>query len=173
MNRGEMSGKTGPDKAGLPPRPDKAALIIAVILAGIGAVILWDTRHIGGAASYARIGPAAFPYAVAGGLFILALATAVTGWRGRFPKREPDNIAPIIWIVGGLAAQMLLLKIAGFSIATGLMFAAIARSFGRGPLWMTIPIGVVLSFAAWLFFAKILQLSLPAGPPERLILQLF
>jgi putative tricarboxylic transport membrane protein len=53
------------------------------------------------------------------------------------------------------------------------MFAAIARSFGRGPLWMTIPIGIVLSFAAWLFFAKILQLSLTAGPPERFIQQLF
>ncbi|TXH34706.1 MAG: tripartite tricarboxylate transporter TctB family protein [Rhodospirillaceae bacterium] len=169
-----MSQEKAPGlKAETRRRPDKAALVIAVILAGVAALILWDTRHIGAAASYARIGPAAFPYAIAAGLLILAIATAVTAWRGGFPKREADNIAPIIWIVGGLAAQMLLLKIAGFSIATGLMFAAIARSFGRGPLWMTIPIGIVLSFAAWLFFAKVLQLSLPAGPPEHFIQQLF
>ena len=169
-----MSQDRGPElKAETRRRPDKAALVIALILAGVAALILWDTRHIGGAASYARIGPAAFPYAVAAGLLILAIATAITGWRDGFPKREADNIAPIIWIVGGLAAQMLLLKIAGFSIATGLMFAAIVRSFGRGPLWMTTPIGIVLSFAAWLFFAKVLQLSLPAGPFERFIQQLF
>jgi putative tricarboxylic transport membrane protein len=75
----------------------------------------------------------------------------------------------MVWIVGGLAAQMLLLKVAGFSIATGLLFAATARAFGRGPLWLTIPVGIVLAFVIWVIFARGLQLSLPAGPLERLI----
>ena len=60
------------------------------------------------------------------------------------------------------------MKTAGFSIATGLLFAAAARGFGRGPLWMTIPIGIVFSFLVWLVFAKGLQLTLPAGPLEKL-----
>jgi putative tricarboxylic transport membrane protein len=75
----------------------------------------------------------------------------------------------VLWIVGGLLAQMILLKPVGFSIGTGLLFAATARGFGRGPLWKTIPIGIVLSLAIWVLFAKGLQLSLPAGPIERLI----
>ena len=54
-------------------------------------------------------------------------------------------------------------------IATGLLFAATARGFGRGPLWMTVPIGIVFAFVVWFIFAKGLQLSLPAGPLERLI----
>jgi len=150
-------------------RPDLPALIIAVVLAGLGAVVAWDTYHLGGAASYARIGPKAFPYAVAGGLAILAAWTAVEAWRGDFPAREHEEFGPIAWIVGGLAAQMLLLTTVGFSIATGVLFAATARGFGRGPLWLTLPFGIVFSFAVWLVFAKGLQLSLPAGPLERIV----
>ena len=85
-----------------------------------------------GAASYARIGPTAFPYVIAAVLFVLSIWTAFAALRGDFPEREEQNIAPMVWIVGGLAAQMLLLKVAGFSIATGLLFAATARGFGQG-----------------------------------------
>ena len=55
-----------------------------------------------------------------------------------------------------------------FSIATGLLFAATAKGFGRGPLWMTVPLGIVFAFFVYVVFAKGLQLSLPAGPLERL-----
>ena len=64
--------------------------------------------------------------------------------------------------------QMLLLKPLGFSIATGLLFAFTARGFGRGPLWMTVPIGIVVSLVIWLIFSGLLNLSLPAGPLESL-----
>jgi putative tricarboxylic transport membrane protein len=149
-------------------RPDRAALVVAAGIAVIAAVIAYSTATtIGGSAT--RIGPSVFPYAIAGGLFILAIWTAFEAMRGDFPKREEQDIQPVIWIVGGLAAQMLLLNITGFSIATGLLFAATARGFGKGPLWMTIPIGIVLSFIIWIIFTKGLQLSLPAGPLERLI----
>ena len=150
-------------------RPDRAALVIAAVLTVIAIVIAWSTATMGGAASYARIGPTTFPYVIAAGLFVLSIFTVFAALRGDFPAREEQNIGPMAWIVGGLVAQMLLLKIAGFSIATGLLFAATARGFGKGPLWMTIPIGVVLAFVIWVIFAKGLQLSLPAGPIERLI----
>jgi len=74
----------------------------------------------------------------------------------------------MLWIVGGLAVQLLTMKTLGFSIATGLLFAATAKGFGRGPLWQTVPIGIVFCFVLWIVFAKGLQLSLPAGPIERL-----
>ncbi|BBE70695.1 tripartite tricarboxylate transporter TctB family protein [Oharaeibacter diazotrophicus] len=151
-------------------RPDGAALAIAAGLAVVSAVIFWNTANLGGGASYARIGPTAFPYAIATALALLAVGTAAKAWRGAFPERERDEPAPILWIVGGLAVQLLILKTAGFSIATGLLFAATARGFGRGPLWITVPVGIALSLAIWLVFARLLQLSLPAGPLERLFL---
>jgi putative tricarboxylic transport membrane protein len=74
----------------------------------------------------------------------------------------------MLWLIGGLAVQLLTMKTLGFSIATGLLFAAAARGFGRGPLWITIPVGIVFSLVVWVIFAKGLQLSLPAGPLEKL-----
>jgi putative tricarboxylic transport membrane protein len=149
-------------------RPDRAALVIAAALAVVAIVIAWSTANMGGAATYARIGPTTFPYVIAFGLFVLAICTAYEALRGDFPQREEQNFPPMLWIVGGLAAQMLLLKTVGFSIATGLLFAATARGFGKGPLWLTVPLGIVLALAIWFIFAKGLQLALPAGPLERL-----
>ena len=57
-----------------------------------------------------------------------------------------------------------------FAIATGLLFAFAARGFGRGPLWMTIPIGIAVSLVIWLIFAGLLKLALPGGPLEHLFL---
>jgi len=150
-------------------RPDMAALAIAAGLLVLGGIVLWDASRIAGGAGYARVGPSTVPNVVGICLLILAAWTAFEAWRGDFPEREEQNWPPLVWIVGGLAAQMLLLTTAGFSIATGLLFAATAKAFGKGPLWKTIPIGIVISFIVWTIFAKVLQLSLPAGPLERLI----
>ncbi len=110
-----------------------------------------------------------FPYIIAGALLLLSAGTLVSALRNGFPERSNDNYAPILWILGGLVAQLLLLSTAGFSIATGILFAFTAKAFGRGPLWKTIPIGAVFAFLVWFAFAKGLQLSLPSGPLERLI----
>jgi putative tricarboxylic transport membrane protein len=155
--------------AGAPRRPDRAGLVIAVLLALLAGVIFWQTRAMPVTAQYARVGPTTFPYVVAAGLALLAAGTAVSAWRGGFPQREADRVGPMLWIVGGLVAQMLLLKTAGFSIATGVLFALAARGFGRGPLWLTLPMGIVFAFVVWLIFARVLHLSLPAGPLERLV----
>jgi len=160
-----MSG-SGPNA---PRRPDRAALVIAAGLAVLAAVIAWQTSRMPVTAQYARIGPTAFPYVVAAGLAALAVGTAVSAWRGGFPEREVERVSPILWIVGGLAAQMLTIRLVGFSIATGLLFALTARGFGRGPLWLTIPIGVAFGLILFVIFARGLQLSLPQGPLERLI----
>ncbi|MBL8579841.1 MAG: tripartite tricarboxylate transporter TctB family protein [Mesorhizobium sp.] len=150
-------------------RPDRAALVVAGLLAAVAIWIAYSMTGLGARGAYARVGPTTFPYVIAGVLFLLAVWTVVEAVRGDFPEREPQDWPPVLWIVGGLVAQMLLLKVVGFSIATGLLFAATARGFGRGPLWMTVPIGIVLSLAIWFLFAVGLQLSLPAGPLERLI----
>jgi len=151
-----------------PGHADRAGLVIAALLAGLAALIFWKTAAMPVAGQYARVGPTTLPYVVAAGLLMLAVGTVVSALRGGFPAREPDRIAPMLWIVGGLVAQMLLLKVAGFSIATGILFAFTAKGFGRGPLWLTVPIGIVIALVLWIIFAKGLQLSLPAGPIERL-----
>ena len=153
--------------SGTSRRPDWAAVAIGVALLALAGVIFWNTLLVTGGA-YTQIGPKAFPYAIAAFLAVLSIWTIASALKGGFPEREHDAVGPIVWIVGGLTAQLLLLDIAGFSLATGLLFAATAKAFGRGPLWKTIPIGILLSLALWLLFTKLLKLSLPAGPLERL-----
>ena len=150
-------------------RPERAALVIALVLIGIGAVVAWDAANMrAGVATYSRIGPKAFPYAIASGLIVLGVLTAIQAFRESPALRERLAIAPIVWIVGGLVVQIAALPYTGFSLATGAVFAATAKGFGRGPLWLTYPIGVGLALAVWVFFSKALQLILPAGPLERL-----
>ena len=150
-------------------RPDGAALFIALVMAVIAAVIFWQTSQMRVLPIQAKVGPTVFPYVIATGLAVLAVGTVLSAFRGGFPARSHDNYTPIYWIVGGLVAQLLLLSTAGFSIATALLFAFTAKGFGRGPLWQTIPIGLVFAFVVWLIFSHGLQLSLPKGPLERLI----
>ena len=150
-------------------RPDGAALVIAVILAAIAIVIFWQTSQMRVPPIQQRVGPQVFPYVVATGMILLSIGTLVSALRNGFPERSKDDFRPIYWIVGGLIGQMLLLSTAGFSIATGILFAFTAKAFGRGPLWQTFLIGVVFAFLVWFAFAKGLQLSLPAGPLERLL----
>ena len=149
-------------------RPDRAAFVIAAILILVSLAIAWSTFLTGDVAGYSPVGPKTFPYIIAAFLFALGVLTGIEAWRGDFPEREPQSFGPMAWIVGGLAVQMLTMKTVGFSIATGLLFAATARGFGHGPLWKTAPIGIVFSFIIWFVFAKGLQLSLPAGPLEQL-----
>jgi len=150
-------------------RADLAALVIALLLIAVGAVVAWDVRHMpAGVAAYSRIGPKAFPFAIAAGLICLGILTIIQAFREHAPPVERDEWQPITWIIGGLVAQIVLLRYAGFAIATGAVFAATAKAFGRGPLWFTYPAGVVMSLAIWLFFSKGLQLILPAGPLEWL-----
>jgi hypothetical protein len=109
-------------------RPDVAALLLGLALLALAALVAWDASRLGGGATYAQVGPKSFPYVIAGGLTLLSAWTMVAAWLGDVPAREPDEVAPILWIVGGLVAQMLLLGVAGFSIATG-----VADHPGRHP----------------------------------------
>jgi putative tricarboxylic transport membrane protein len=149
-------------------RPDWAALAIGVVLALVALLMLWDTWRSTAGFSSDPIGPKGFPYLVGVCLLGLAAWTVVAALNGDFPEREHQQLPPMLWIVGGLAAQMLLLNPAGFSIATGLLFAATAYAFGKRKFWVTVPIGILFAFLVWILFAQGLKLALPSGPLERL-----
>jgi putative tricarboxylic transport membrane protein len=149
-------------------RPDWAALAIGVVLALVALLMLWDTWRSTAGFSSDPIGPKGFPYLVGVCLLGLAAWTVVAALNGDFPEREHQQLPPMLWIVGGLAAQMLLLNPAGFSIATGLLFAATAYAFGKRKFWVTVPVGILFAFLVWILFAQGLKLALPSGPLERL-----
>jgi putative tricarboxylic transport membrane protein len=152
-------------------RPERAVLAIAAGLIALAALVAWDSSRLGAGGAYARIGPQTIPYAIAICLAGLGVWTIVAAYRHDFPRPERQELAPVLWIVGGLLAQILLLKIAGFSIATGLLFAMTARGLGRVRPAVALIAGVLISAAVWFVFARLLQLTLPAGAIEHLMLQ--
>lgn len=150
-------------------RPDVAGFVIGAALLVLAAVVAWDAMSLQLAATYG-VGPKAMPYVVAIGLAVLAAGNFVLAWRGAFPEREEVDPRAIALILGGLAAMIATIGLGGgFIAATTILFVATAAAFGRRAVHIDLAIGIVLAFAIYLLFDKLLTLSLPAGPLERLL----
>ena len=150
-------------------RPDRAALAIAAVLLVVAGTIAWDASHLSGVARYARIGPQTVPLVIALCFAGLGFWTILEAWRGDFPEREPQELRPVLWIVGGLLLQLMSIRMVGFSIATGLLFAFVARGFGERRWWLSLAAGILLSIVIWLIFSRGLALTLPTGPLEHAV----
>jgi putative tricarboxylic transport membrane protein len=152
-----------------PRRIDLSGLAVALGLLLLAGVLVWDAGRLPAERGYAGMGPADTPRVVALGLALLGLWAAWEAVRAPAEPSPRQDVPALLWIVGGLGLQLLLVTSAGFSVAGGLLFACVAAAFGRRKLWLTVPIGIVFALAVFGVFALLLQLSLPAGPLERLV----
>jgi len=143
--------------------------VIAAGLLILAAFVANDAVGMGAVSSYAGIGPSAASWAVAAGLGLLAAGTLVSTLRGEVPTPEPSDRAAVLTIVAGIAAMIATISAGGgFIPAMALLFGLTARGFGRRALATDLGIGVVLGLIVYLGFTKLLALSLPQGPIERL-----
>jgi putative tricarboxylic transport membrane protein len=150
-------------------KPDLAGLAIAAALLVAAVTVLWDTEGLSLGSTYG-IGPKAMPYVIAVGLAVLAVANAAMAWRGGFPPREDFDARAIVLILGGFAVLIAIIDFGGgFIPATAILFAATAAAFGRRAFHIDLAVGAALAVAVFLLFDKLLTLSLPAGPIERLL----
>ena len=151
--------------------PAEIALSLGVLALGVGAAIV--TAQLPSEGGYSHIGPNFFPALTSGGLIVLGawlLYEALTGgWKDRSPDdaeargEHAFDAAAFGWVTAGLFAHMALIGTAGFVIAGGALFAAVARGFASLRPWRDLAIGLVLSVAIFLFFVKFLNVNLPAG----------
>jgi putative tricarboxylic transport membrane protein len=150
-------------------RVDPAGIVVAVILAALAVIILYDMSKLEIGQTYG-VGPKAMPIVVATGLGLLAIGNLVLALRGAFPEREQAAHAPIVWILGGLLAVIALIGLGGgFIPSMAILFAATAAGFGRRAIISDLAIGAALAVVVYIVFAKILSLSLPSGPLEWLV----
>jgi putative tricarboxylic transport membrane protein len=157
---GETSGSS---------RADVAGFVFAAALLALAAVVGWDAASLGNASSYSQVGPAAAAYAVAAGLVLLGIATGVTAWRGNIPDREQYDLAAVLLILAGLAGLTAVIAFGGgFILGTTILFVATSRALGHERIFLDVAIGLSLSLMVYLVFTKLLSLSLPQGPFERL-----
>jgi putative tricarboxylic transport membrane protein len=150
-------------------RIDAAGLVIALILLILAGLVWWDMTKLQILSPY-DLGPKVMPIIVSAGLTILAIGNAVSAFRGELPARDSLDWRPIILILGGLAALILLIAFGGgFIIGTALLFATTSAAFGRRAFLVDLLIGFVVALIVYVLFSKLLALSLPTGPLERLI----
>lgn len=150
-------------------RADKAGVAIAIGLFAVAGVIAWDAINLGGGMAYG-IGPQAAPLVIAAGMALLAIGNFITALRGELPPREGMDPRAILLILGGLVALIVLIAFGGgFILATAILFTTTSAAFGRKAVVVDFAIGLVLATIIFLIFDKLLTLSLPAGPLERLL----
>ena len=150
-------------------RPDTAGMVIAAVLLLIALVIFWDTSAMQSTTTYG-VGPTAMPYVIATGMALLALGNFWLAWRGDFPERESFDPKAIILILGGLAALIAIIGLGGgFILATSALFVTTSAAFGRRAILADSVIALVMSTLIYLAFDRLLTLSLPTGPLERLL----
>lgn len=148
--------------------PDRAGLVAAGLLLLLAAIIGYDLSALDLTSTYG-LGPQAMPGLVAIGLALLAVANAVMAFREGSRERESVDLRAIALILGGLPILVACLQFGlGFVPGMTILFAATATAFGRRAYLVDLAIGFVLAIVIYLVFSKLLTLSLPRGPLERL-----
>lgn len=158
------------DPAQPPPRRvDRAGIVIAALLAVLAVVLVWDARGLPTTAMYG-MGPEAMPIVVASGLALLAIGNLIDAVRGNLPARESADPVPVFLILVGLALLIAIIGFGGgFIPATSALFVATSAAFGRRAILADAIIAIAMSTLIYLAFDRLLTLSLPAGPLERLL----
>jgi putative tricarboxylic transport membrane protein len=157
------------DLPSAPRRVDPAGLVIALILAAVAAVLVWDANQLQSNSPYG-MGPHVMPIVIAVGLGILAIGNLIDALRGNLPPRESADPKAVLLILAGLALLIAIIGLGGgFILATTALFVTTSRSFGRRAILADLAIALVMTTLIYLAFDRLLTLSLPAGPLERLM----
>lgn len=141
--------------------------VIGVGLLAVAVLTWFDARSMTIAANYG-VGADAASYFVALFLAALGIGHLVAARRPGLTPDEADWGA-VAWISLALGGMILSIWLGlGFILGATLLFALTARAFGRRALVADLVIGAAIAIFVFLMFNKLLQLSLPQGPLERL-----
>ena len=150
-------------------RVDSAGIVIALALAALAAVLVWDASRLQSSTMYG-MGPEVMPVVIAIGLGLLAIGNLIDALRGNLPARESADPRAVWLILGGLALLIAIIGFGGgFILATSALFVTTSAAFGRRAILADSAIALVMTTLIYLAFDRLLTLSLPAGPLERLL----
>ncbi|WP_424812719.1 tripartite tricarboxylate transporter TctB family protein [Roseococcus sp. YIM B11640] len=158
------------------PLPDLLAGLAVLVF---GLVGIWQAWAIPVSPLYAQVGPKPVPYVVATCLVLLGAALVVQavrgGWSHHVPEvveSGPPNTRSLGLLFAGLAANLLLIGPAGFSIAATVQFVLVARAFGSRSMARDLLIALPLTLLVWFLFVEGLGVNIGAGILEGIVLRL-
>jgi putative tricarboxylic transport membrane protein len=139
--------------------------ILAAFVLLLGVFVAVETALLRTGPGYSAIGPKLFPFLVAVGLLLVGVALLYEARAGAVahPGGFELDLPPALAVTVGLVLQMVLIRPAGFVIASTILFVAVTYAFGSRRLALNVGIGLVLCAATYVAFTHGLGLVLPAG----------
>lgn len=146
---------------------------VALLLLALGIAVVVDAQGLHeGLGRNTAVGPRAVPFAVGGGLVLIALALAVDVLRGG--RGEPEGGEDVDlshgsdWPTMGLLAlaflaNVLLIERAGWPVSGAVLFFGSAYALGSRRVVRDIALSVTLSVGTWYLFVLGLGINLPVG----------
>ena len=150
-------------------RLGEAVLAAFVLLLGVFVAV--ETAMLRTGPGYAAVGPKLFPSLIAAGLVLVGVALLYGARAGAVaqPAGFDLDLPPALVVTGGLVLQMVLMRPAGFVIATAVLFVAVAFALGSRRFVLNAAVGLVLCAITYVAFTRGLGLVLPAGPLGALL----
>lgn len=147
---------------------DTAVGVAALILA---AIIGWQTTLIPTNAIYAQVGPKVIPWMATAMLAVLGVLLTLQGLRGGWEHEQPGEFNPwaLAWLLLGLVLNVTLIGVAGFIIASTLLFVCTALAFGSRKLLRDVAIGFALALVSYVGFDRVLGYKIGSGLIEGLL----
>lgn len=147
---------------------DTAVGIAALILA---ATIGWQTTLIPTNAIYAQVGPKVIPWMATAMLAVLGALLTLQGLRGGWEHEERGefDVWALGWLLLGLVLNVGLIGVAGFIIASTLLFVCTALAFGSRKVARDTAIGFALALVTYVGFDRVLGYKIGSGLIEGLL----
>ncbi|PFG39032.1 putative tricarboxylic transport membrane protein [Georgenia soli] len=180
---GAAGGQPAAAPAGTGPGAGRASgraeLGVAVLLAALGALILWDTAGLHAPYSQADpVGPKALPNIVAGLLLACAVVLAIDVLRGGRGEAEggedvdlthPTDWRTVVPLVAVFAANIVLVDTLGWVLSGTLLFFGSVVALGSRHYVRDLVISVLLALGSFYGFYLGLGILLPAGLLEGVL----
>jgi putative tricarboxylic transport membrane protein len=139
--------------------------VLGSILLLLAILVAKETFSLTSPTQQATVGPAFFPLLIAFGLVVNAATLFWQALRDKVAAEQwlKHDMVPVLIVLAGLVVQMALLTMAGWIVATTLLFATVSWAFGSRRVVLDLLIGYALSAASFYLFNEMLGLSLPQG----------
>ena len=145
-----------------------ADLTTALVLIGIGALVVWDALRLG--IGWGTDGPQSgfFPFWLAVIVVVCSACIAVKAARraSRAPFIKPEQIAPVLKALVPAVVFVFLTGLVGLYVAAGLYLAVYMRWIGRYSWAVILALSVVFPVVTFFVFEKWFLVPMPKGPLE-------
>jgi putative tricarboxylic transport membrane protein len=144
---------------------------VGVALLALAAVIAWQTTLIPTNAVYAQVGPKVIPWITTAMLAMLGALMTLQGLRGGWEHEQQGelNLRGLAWMLAGLVLNVALIGVAGFIIASTLLFVCTALAFGSRNVLRDATIGFALALVSYVGFDRVLGYKIGSGLIEGLL----